>query len=459
MNAIARDRRPIALLATLALLACTLALVSGVCAGLAYTDAESALRAGGLTLRSVRPIHETFAFAWAFLGGTTVVHAWMIATGGPLDRAERTRFFVQVAAWAGAGVGIVITLLAGHYSGREYAGYDPLFAAMILVGWALFAWNYFGRAGFTLVDKPVYQYMWTTGIGLFAFTLLEAHAYLLDELSRKPVRDLAIQWKANGVMVGSFNQLLYGSLMWISCQMRGDESYARSKTAFALFTVGVLNTFTNYGHHTYHLPQTAWIHRISFSVSMLEVVILAKVVIDLWRLRRNAVKTAENVAPARFAASFTLWSFLMLTLAIAMSIPALNSLIHGTHVVVAHAMGSMIGIDSTITWMALAWILVQLVGPSHRSIAAGSIRFAATAIDVLLALWLVVFLARGVFAGVVRYVGSESSPDESWIVKAFPFAMAGLGSALAIVALWFVVRWLFVFVSIARRADETANSR
>jgi len=70
-------------------------------------------------------------------------------------------------------------------------------------------------------------------------------------------------------------------MMWawfaVACALAGSQSYARSRTAFAFFTVGLLNTFCNYGHHTYHLPQSAWIHWASFIVSMLELVILAKI--------------------------------------------------------------------------------------------------------------------------------------------------------------------------------------
>jgi nitric oxide reductase subunit B len=452
MSNLGLDARPIAWLALLALIACALALLSGVGSALTYTDVESTLRASSLTLAKLRPIHETFAFAWAFLGGVTVVHAWMIEVHGPLTAAERLRFRVQVGLWSAAGVGILATLLQGWFSGREYAGYHPAFSLLILAGWFLFAWNYFGRAGFSLRGKPVYQYMWLTGIALYVITSLEAHAYVLDFVSRKPLQDLAVQWKANGVMVGSFNQLVYGSLMWVSSRVRKSEQYAHSRTAFGLFTVGVLNTFTNYGHHTYHLPQSPWIHFISFGVSMLEIILLAKVLLDLWRLRRASAVEPAVAVPVRFAKSTTLWTFLMLALATALSVPSLNSLAHGTHVVTAHAMGSMIGIDSMVIWMSFAWILVELVGHRHRAIVAERTRKLITALDVLLAAWLAVFIARGLSAGVSRYVG-PAAPDTSVIVASFPLWMTALGTALATVALVLLACWARAFVELARRGN------
>ena len=51
--------------------------------------------------------------------------------------------------------------------------------------------------------------------------------------------------------------------------------------------MGVLNSFTNYGHHTFHLPQTPWIHWISFVISMLDTVILAKVLLDVLGLQAD----------------------------------------------------------------------------------------------------------------------------------------------------------------------------
>ena len=58
--------RPVAMLAVLALTSCALALVSGMASSLVYTDLEPALRQLGFTLQHLRPIHETFAFAWEY---------------------------------------------------------------------------------------------------------------------------------------------------------------------------------------------------------------------------------------------------------------------------------------------------------------------------------------------------------------------------------------------------------
>ena len=267
--------------------AAAVTLLSGLVAALVYSRYEPLLSSRGVTLQQLRPIHETFAFAWVFLGGIAVVYFYLHNSFGPLTRAARRRVGLQLTLWVGAGTGILFSLAVGQFSGREYLGYHPAFSLLILLGWLLFAWNYFERVGLRLVGQPVYIYMWSVAIPLFVVTFLEAHLFLLDFVSDSPVRDIAIQWKSNGVMVGSFNLLAYGALMYIVGLVRSDDRYAHSRTAFALFCVGVLNTFTNYGHHTYHLPQSPWIHWISFVVSMLEFVILAKLFWDILALRRT----------------------------------------------------------------------------------------------------------------------------------------------------------------------------
>lgn len=440
MNPARPDLRLLAVLALFALGACAGALLSGMASALTYTAYEPAVRATGVTLQHLRPVHETFAFAWIFLGGVTVVHLHLITAFGPLGRGARVRFAAQIGLWVAAGIGITATLLAGRFTGREYLGYSPVFSALILAGWLLFAWNYFTLNGWSLRGRPAYIYMWTVGIPLFVYTYAEGHAYLLDFLSRRPLRDLAVQWKSNGVLVGAFNQIAYGGMMYVSCRMRQDESYAHGRTAFALFFVGVLNTFSNYGHHTFHLPQTSWIHWISFVVSMLEVIILAKVGWDLFGLFRPSEAAADVRVPDLFFRSTTAWLFVMLLAAIVISVPPLNGLIHGTHVVVFHSMGSMIAINTMLLWGALSYVVRLLAGPAHPMVVGRGVRRIVPFLHASLALFLASFLARGLAAGWSRYAGA-SAPDFSPLVQAFPDWMAGFGYAMAIAALWLVTGW------------------
>ncbi len=437
----AQDRRPVIWLFLLALLALAVTLLSGLAGAVVYTEYEPGLRAMGVTFQQLRPIHETYAFAWVFLGGVTVVHFFLLSKFGPLGPAARRRFYTQFILWAAAGAGIFITLSLGRFTGREYLGYQPIFSLLILAGWLLFACNYFLLVGFKLSGRPVYIYMWSVAIPLFVVTYVEGHLYLLERVSDQPVRDIALQWKSNGVLVGSFNLLAYGSLMYVVGLIRKDDSYAYSRTAFALFCVGVLNTFTNYGHHTYHLPQTPWIHWIAFVVSMLETIILAKLLFDVLGLRRAPCSPDDLQVPERFVRSATLWTFLMLMVSLLIAIPPLNALIHGTHVVVAHSMGSMLGINSMILLGAFAYAIRRLKGADHPVVNGPRVRGAVPWVNLFLVVFWLAFLTRGLVASMVRYLG-PSAPDYSVVVQAFPGLVLISGAGLALSLLWVIGQWV-----------------
>jgi nitric oxide reductase subunit B len=434
------ETRPLAWLTLLAIGACAVAVVSGAAATITYTGYEPLLRSTGLTLQRLRPIHESFAFGWVFLGGAAVVCFYLHSSFGPASASVRRRTALQLWLWTLAGVGILATLLAGRSTGREYLGYQPVFSVLILVGWILFAWNYFSLIGCRFKNRPAYIYMWSVAMVLFVVSFTEGHLYLIGAVSGQPTWDTAIQWKSNGALVGCFNLLAYGSLMYVSGRIRGDDSYAYSRTAFALLFVGLLNTFTNYGHHTFHLPQSAWIHWISFVVSMLEMIVLARVFLDLLALRRATSTDTKASSADWFIRSATLWMFLLLALALIISVPPVNALIHGTHVVVAHSMGSMLGIDSMILWAALAYMLQSVLAPAAPGASDTRVRRAIPFLSLFLVVFLLSFLGNGVATGLDRYLG-PSGPDSSVIQQAFPTVMAWSGLGLAGTILWILAHW------------------
>lgn len=432
------EDRPLLWLFLLSLGAGALTVISGSVAVLVYTEYEPWLRSKGLTLQHLRPLHETLSFAWVFLGGVSVVYSFLSWSHGPLAAGVVRRLRLHVVLWFAAGVGIIATILSGRVTGREYLGYPWWFSIVIFVGWLLFAKNFFAVAGTRLHGQPAYLYMWAVGIPLFVVTYLEAHLYLLEPVSARPVRDIALQWKSYGVMVGSFNQIAYGALMWLSTRVQGSDAYARSNTAFSLFFIGLLNTFTNYGHHTYHLPQSPWIHWISFLVSMLEVIILAKVLIDVLRLPR--LSREELPGPQLFMRLSTFWTLFMLTQSVCISIPPLNTFIHGTHVVVAHSMGSMIGIDTMILLACFAWIVQQVAGPTQRAVGGKGVAMVARIANVFLMVFWLSFLARGLAAGWTRYAG-PTAPDLSYIHWAFPKVVMVSGFGLTLCLLHIFTTW------------------
>ena len=427
-----------------ALVSLAITLCAGAIGVLHYIPwATSFLGSLGFDFAKLRPIHTTFASAWIFLGGVAVVHHYLAEKGGPATQGDRRRLQIQVLLWALAGGLALSTLALGIGSGREYMGFHPAISIPILLGWLCFAWNFFRVTYKGFWSQPVYITMWGIGILFFTFTFIEQHAWLLPGVFSDPVVDLRVQWKACGTLVGSFNLFVYGSLYYLGERLSGDEKYAQSTLAYSLLGVGLLNSFTNFAHHTYHLPQNEVIKWIAFVVSMAEIIILARVMLDLVGLLRQR-NQSPNDATTGFVVSAKWWTFAMLVTSIGIAVPPLNALIHGTHVVTAHAMGTEIGIDSMVLFAAVTWLLADRTSANavYERLHSKGVRRSLVGLNcglVLLVTWLFV---SGTLTGLTRYQGQEA-PE--WLVVAGPagFVAGGVLTAL------FVARLLATWIPLA----------
>ena len=313
----------------------------------------------GISFQHLRPLHTTFASAWIFLGGLVGVHHFMFRECGLPTPADRKRFRFQMICWGVSGAGIVLTLLLGISSGREYLGFHPIFSVGIVAGWVAFSISFWRRVAPGFFHRPVYVYLWGVGVLYFLYTFIEGHAYLIPSIRNQPVVDLQIQWKHCGTVVASFNMLVYGTLMYLGELVTGDKTYARSQKGFWFLGISILNSFTNYAHHTYHLPQAHLIKWVAFAVSMIEIIFLVSMFYDLRRMMMKRNPTDRLTPTMRYLELGKAWSFVLLILALTISVPPINSLIHGTRVVMGHAMGSEIGIDSFILFAFFAFVVQQ----------------------------------------------------------------------------------------------------
>ncbi len=86
-----------------------------------------------------------------------------------------------------------------------------------------------------------------------------------------------------------------------------------------------------------------------------------------------------------------------LALALVISVPPLNVLVHGTLAIVAHSMGTLIGIDTMAMLAVGFWLVHERTGEDSRAIAGG--RRAVVAVNIgLFFLW-AALLWVGVSAG------------------------------------------------------------
>ena len=182
---------------------------------------------------------------------------------------------------------------------------------------------------------------------------------------------------------------------------------------------------------------------------MLEMIILAKVFLDLLSLSKRQALPEELGIVAFFIRAATRWTFLMLALALLIAVPPVNALIHGTHVVVAHSMGSMLGIDTMVLLAALAYVNQALLGAEALQRWRSRLIWAARLVDGSLLLFWLAFFARGLAAGTQRYLG-PSAPDLSWINAGFPPLVVASGLVLGSALLFIVGVWARAIIATSR---------
>ena len=449
-GAFRRSEKVLLVMMACALSCIVLSLLFGALGALYYVPAISArMVRAGVSLVQLRPLHTTFASAWLFLGAATCAYKYLFDTFGEPKAADMRRFRTHMVCWGIAGIGAVVTLAMGVTSGREYLGFHPILSLFVAGGWILFAWTFFSKVIRGFWSRPVYVYMWSVGTLYFLYTFAEGHAYLLPFVREHPVADLQIQWKSCGTLVASFNQMVYGSLTWLGVKKSGDERIGQSRVAFGLFGVGLLNSFTNYAHHTYHLPQSHFVKWTAFWVSMLEIILL----VMLFREITAAMAAQSRQKPYR--SSFSLsehlvglskrWNMFLLTLAIAISVPSWNALIHGTHVVMAHAMGSELAIDTYILLGVFAYVLATIFPKRETGealFAGPELRRTVGFMNGFLVALFTLLMVSGVTTGIHRYF---ARPNPEWL-DLVPYGFVVFGFGLAYFLLKLLAAWAPLFL-------------
>ena len=298
-----------------------------------------------LSFERVRPLHVSSIVFWIIFAATGSTVYYLQHYLGRLIYSYKLlqyQFYLFIIC-------IVLVFVAysrGIFGGREYWEFPPFISLLIIVAWIFFIVNFIVSI-FRLNNKPVFIWMWLTGIVFFLFTFIESYLWLLPYFNNNIVNDMTVQWKSYGSMVGSWNMLVYGCSIYLMDKISNNQKNSYYKTSFALFFVGLFNLMFNWGHHIYTLPTHNFIKHISYVVSMTELLLLFRIIYQ-WKITLTTAIKFSYFTCYRFLLAAEVWIFLNLILAILISIPALNVFSHGTHITVAHAMGATIGINTML---------------------------------------------------------------------------------------------------------------
>lgn len=338
-----------------------------------------------LPFNQMRELHVTLVVSWIILAATGGIYHY-VENEVSLFSKKLQRLHFRLFAFT--GLLILLSLFTKQMGGREYMTFSPYLYFPIIIGWILFAYNFFKSVLQKIQAWPVYIWMWATGILFMIFTYTEAHLWVFSFFGEHVVKDLTVQWKSYGAMVGSWNMLVYGTAIYLMSKIKKDESVARGKLPFFFYFLGLTNLMFAWAHHTYIVPASPWIRTTAYVVSMSEWIILGYMIWNWRKTLKPSIKQENTAYRWLFAAD--IWVFLNLILALLMSIPAINFFTHGTHVTVAHSMGTTIGINTSILMASLSYIFLQRANSGWKR---GFMLFHAS---------LLLFLVALVYAGYQR---------------------------------------------------------
>ncbi len=386
-----------------------------------------------LLFTKTRPLHVSLVVSWIFLAAIGGIYFYLPRQCNlklASYRAANWHFWIFVVT----GLTILACYLTGRFGGREYFEYPAVLSIPIFLSWIMFGVNYFNTVRQDKKPWPVYYWMWGTGIVFFFVTFCEAYLWLIPHFRDNMVREIIVQWKAYGSLTGSWNMLVYGTALYVATRISGDEKMARSKLAFSLYFLGLFNLMFGWAHHTYLVPSLPWFRTFAYAVSMTELLILGKILWD-WRASLQGWQKNRYCSAYRFLFAADIWIFVNLILALIISVPAWNLYTHGTHITVAHAMGSTIGINTMILLASVYYVLREEL-PQNVRVGCDK--------QVTVGFWMAnlslgVFFLALVAAGVGKFMYDGVSFQEMMLsIRPFLLLFAASGITLMI-GLWIVL--------------------
>jgi nitric oxide reductase subunit B len=386
-----------------------------------------------LSFTSTRPLHVSLVVSWIFLAAVGGIYYYLPNKCDlPLwsERMPKWHFWIFLIT----GLAILGHYLAGKFGGREYFEYPAMLSVPIVISWLLFGINYFKTAFQRARKWPVYLWMWGTGVFFFMFTFLEAHLWLLPFFRDNMVREITVQWKSYGALTGSWNMMVYGTAIFVTGKIAGSEDVAHSKLAFAMYFLGLTGLMFGWAHHTYLVPSEPWIRHLAYIVSMSELLILGKILWD-WKGTLDCHMKNAHCNAYRFFVAADFWVFLNVILAIIISVPVFNLFTHGTHITVAHSMGTTIGINTMILLGSVYYVIREELPLDIRATCSKKISTGFWTTNISLAVFFFALVMAGVGKGMF-----EGGAFQQMMLEIRPYLMAfAVSGVVLMLGLWILL--------------------
>ena len=405
------------------------ALVCGVLAAWSFQYPENYKYV--LPFQQLRPFHVSSAVFWILTGATSSIYCF---TAYSLKKKEEIYASIFMILWMLAIIIVFICYSLGKFGGREYWEYPPSINIILLAGWVFFIRHFWLFWKVNTDKTSVYIWMWLTGIVFFLFTFIEQNLWNIDWFRTSFLKEMTVQWKSNGSMVGAWNQMIYGTSIYLMVKISGNKSIATSKWAYGSYFLGLTNLIFNWGHHIYNIPTANWERTIAYSISMTEWIFVIGI-IQNFKSKLFGEDKLKHLLPYRFLIAAEVWVSLNLLLALLMSIPAINRYTHGTHITVAHAMGTTIGINTMILMASFSYFTKN---EAYGGVTRTAFRFTQLSLFIF---W-VGLIAAGILKGYLLVEKKESFSEA--FAAAIPYLKVVLYAGIVLtISLIFIIRQLF----------------
>lgn len=416
---------------TLSLLALIVGAIFGTLAGIQYVKPD--FLKDVIAFNKMRPFHVSTVIGWIILCATGGIY-YYLTNVLKLNLFSKKLAVSHLSLFILCAIAIYISFTTGKMGGREYFAYAPIISIPIFLGWILFGINYFKTVVKQIKGWPVYLWMWGTGITFMMYHLAETNFWMIPYFRENFIKDITVQWKSYGSLAGCWNMLVYGTAIFLMSKIKKDENIARGKKTFFFYFLGLTNLMLGWAHHTYIVPTQPWVRYLAYGISMTEWVVLISIIID-WKRSLSQERKKENSMSYKFLMATDFWVFVNLFVALLISIPYINLFTHGTHITVAHSMGTTIGINTTIL-LASTFFITNRENPAYIAKHTKLLKVGYWIFNISLGIFWVCLLLGGVEKSIWMYFTDNPSSFGEMQNKLQPymyiFLAAGYGILIGI---------------------------
>jgi hypothetical protein len=387
-------------------------LLTGILLGIKATRPTWAVNT--LPMQTLVPLHTLGAFAILLTGLSHLLDIVLARIA-----AERTIPFPALTLLLLAFLLLAAgAILSGRGSGLEYTSWPTVFT-LLPVAACMFMLLDVIRHLKRLCDlTPEGTWLLLIGLCLAPLGLAERAA---SASANWVTRSLMIEWHSLDTIFAGFNTSLYGLAMLLA---PAPGRPLRSRWLYALALLALLSTF---GHHHYLSAQPRPLKLIALAASMLGAVSFIRHIAASRRALRTPLHATDAGRPLVLAA--TLWTAFAVGSGVLLAIPQVNLVLHGTHAIVAHSMGAIIGVN---IMLVLGSILSATGAPASPAVRRG-----AAVANILLIVIIADLSIAGSYKGIIRLGGThhDYQPWMRLILSPLPILGAGFAAAMAFLCL------------------------